>query len=161
MCSSDLWPLLFIGLAVFILLRADADAWPLGPRSFWQSFAESEVLEHRFFALLITAFAFFEWAIETGRLRSRRAIFIFPALCALGGALLMTHTHSLGAMKDETLAEISHSAIALLGVTAGWSRWLELRLPVQEKSKTAAALRWVWPVCLAMVGLVLLDYRES
>lgn len=73
----------------------------------------------------------------------------------------MTHTHSLGAMKDETLAEISHSAIALLGVTAGWSRWLELRLPAQEKSKTATALRWVWPVCLAMVGLVLLDYRES
>ena len=155
------WPLLFIGLAVFILLRADADAWPLGPRPFWQSFAESEVLEHRFFALLITAFAFFEWAVETGRLRSRRAVFIFPVLCALGGALLMTHTHSLGAMKDETLAEISHSAIALLGVTAGWSRWLELRLPAQEKSKTATALRWVWPVCLAMVGLVLLDYRES
>lgn len=155
------WPLLFIGLAVFILLRADADAWPLGPRSFWKSFAESEVLEHRFFVLLITAFAFFEWAVETGRLRSRRAAFIFPVLCALGGALLMTHTHNLGAMKDETLAEVSHSAIALLGVTAGWSRWLELRLPAQEESKTATALRWVWPICLAMVGLVLLDYRES
>jgi copper resistance protein D len=155
------WPLLFIGLAVFIILRADPDAWPLGPRSFWRSFAESDVLEHRIFALLITAFAVFEWAVETGRLQSRRAAMVFPALCAFGGAFLMTHSHAVGALKDETLVEMSHIPIALFGVTMGWGRWLQLRLPQGDSPKLIAALNWIWPVCLALAGLVLLDYRES
>lgn len=152
------WPLLFIGLAVFILLRADPEAWPLGPRPFWASFSYPDVLEHRVYALLITAFAFFEWAVETGRFQSRMAAYVFPLMCAAGGALLLTHSHALGNIKDEMLVEMSHTPIALLGATAGWSRWLELRLPQQRESKIAA---YVWPVCLVLVGVVLLDYRES
>ena len=53
----------------------------------------------------------------------------FPLLCAAGGALLLTHNHSIGNIKEELLAEMSHAPIALLGATAGCSRWLELRLP--------------------------------
>ena len=155
------WPLLFIGLAVFIVLRADPDTWPLGPRSFWRSFAEAEVLEHRFFAVLIAAFAMFEWAVETGRLRSMRAALVFPSLCAIGGALLMTHSHALGSLKEEALVEMSHTPIALLGATAGWSRWLELRLPGQQNRGLKPILNWIWPICLALVGLILLNYRES
>jgi putative copper resistance protein D len=155
------WPLLFIGLAVFILLRADPEAWPLGPRSFWGSFAEAEVLEHRVFALLITAFAVFEWAVETGRLQSRRAAMVFPALCAIGGAFLLTHSHALGNAKEETLTEMSHGPIALFGITAGWSRWVQLRLPERDYSRIRRVLSWIWPVCLVLVGIVLLNYRES
>ncbi len=121
------WPLLFIGLAVFILLRADPENWPLGPRPFWASFSSPDVLQHRMYALLITAFAIFEWAVETGRVTSRIATYVFPLMCAAGGALLLTHSHALGNIKEEMLAEMSHTPIALLGATAGWSRWLELR----------------------------------
>lgn len=158
------WPLLFMALAAFIVLRADPEAWPLGPRPFWASFAESEVLEHRFFALLIIGFAIFQWAVETGRAKSQVAALIFPALCAVGGAVLLTHSHAFGNMKDETLVEISHSSIALLGATAGWSRWLELRLPSDaagNSPRLRAAARWCWPVCLMLVGMLLLDYREA
>ena len=52
---------------------------------------------------------------------------MFPAVCALGGALLLTHNHTLGNVKEELLTEISHTAIALFAVFAGWTRWLELR----------------------------------
>ena len=152
------WPLLFIGLAVFILLRADPENWPLGPRPFWASFSSPDVLQHRIYALLITAFAVFEWAVETGRVKSRAASYVFPLICAAGGALLLTHSHALGNIKEEMLAEMSHTPIALLGATAGWSRWLELRLPDKRKSKIAA---YAWPVCIILVGIVLLDYRES
>ncbi|WP_446744940.1 copper resistance D family protein [Silvibacterium acidisoli] len=158
------WPLLFICLAVFIVLRADPEAWPLGPRPFWASFAESEVLEHRFFALLIVGFAVFQWAVETGRWQSPRAALVFPGLCAIGGAVLLTHSHAFGNVKDETLVEISHSSIALLGATAGWSRWMELRLPpdsAEGESRLRTVTRWIWPVCLILVGVVLLDYREA
>lgn len=160
------WPLLFIGLAIFIILRADADTWPLGPRSFWASFAEVDVLEHRIFALLITSFAIFEWAVETGRLKSEKAALVFPALCAVGGALLITHTHATSNIKDEVFAEMSHTPIALLGATAGWGRWLELRglegePASDQRSGVIRIASWLWPLCLILVGLILLNYRES
>ena len=34
---------------------------------------------------------------------------IFPALVAVAGALLLTHSHSLGNIKEEVLAELSES----------------------------------------------------
>ncbi|MBV8630642.1 MAG: CopD family protein, partial [Silvibacterium sp.] len=160
------WPLLFIGLAIFIVVRADADAWPLGPRSFWATFAESDVLQHRLYALLITCFAVFEWAVETGRLKSEKAALVFPALCAAGGALLLTHSHATGNIKDELLAEMSHTPVALLGATAGWGRWLELRAfwsesPNRQVSAVSRIASWMWPLCLALVGLILVNYRET
>jgi len=152
------WPIVFVGLAVFIVLRADPDCWPLGPRPFWASMYAPDVLQHRLYAVLICAFAAFEWGIQTGRLHSRWAASVFPVLCAAGGALLLTHNHSIGNVKEELLAEMSHTPIALLGATAGCSRWLELRLPGHKESRFAS---FVWPVCLMLVGLMLLDYRES
>ena len=152
------WPLVFAGLAVFILLRADPECWPLGPRPFWASFTAPDVLQHRLYSLLILAFAAFEWGIQTGRMHSRWAARVFPLLCAAGGALLLTHNHTIGNVKEELLAEMSHTPIALLGATAGWSRWLELRLPGERESRFAS---YIWPVCLMLVGLVLLNYRES
>lgn len=156
------WPLLFIALAVFIVLRADPEAWPLGPRPFWASFAEADVLEHRFFAVLITAFAIYEWAVQTGRVRAMKAALVFPTMCAVGGAVLLTHSHALGNVKDEMLAEMTHTPIALLGATAGMSRWLELRLSREDREwKVAKVASWFWPICLILVGIVLMDYRES
>ena len=153
------WPLLFVGLAVFIVLRADPENWPLGPRSFWGSFSSPDVLQHRLYAVLITLFAFFEWAVATGRWRgSVRAAYVFPLLCAAGGAALLTHSHGLSNVKDEMLAELAHTPIAILGAAAGWGRWLQLRLPGTRAARTAGL---VWPLCLALVGVVLLDYRES
>lgn len=157
------WPLLFLGLAVFILLRADPECWPLGPRPFWPSFTAPDVLEHRAYALLIAAFAFFEWGAETNRLAWPRARYIFPLLCAAGGALLLTHTHALGEGKDEVFAELSHTPIAILGAAAGWGRWLELRLDdaPEPPSRMHRVATWLWPVCLMLIGVLLLDYRES
>ena len=152
------WPLLFIGLAVFILLRADPENWPLGPRSFWQSFSSPDVLEHRTYALLISCFAIFEWAVENHVLRSKKAAYVFPMICAMGGAVLLTHSHGLGNVKEEMLAELSHTPIAVLGATAGWGRWIELRLPGQRVARIAS---YIWPVCLMLVGIILLAYRES
>jgi copper resistance protein D len=158
------WPLLFLALAAFIVLRADPECWPLGPRPFWGSFTAPDVLEHRLFAALAAAFAFFEWGVRTGRLRSPAARFVFPAMCAAGGALLLTHAHALGEGTDEVFAELSHTPMAILGAAAGWSRWLELRLeagdaPQDRRSRRIAA--WIWPACLLLIGLLLLNYRES
>lgn len=151
------WPLAFLGLALFLFLRADPEAWPLGPRGFWASFYNPEDLQHRLYILLIVSFVAFEWSIQTQRLRSSKAALVFPAVCALGGALLLTHNHTLGNVQEELLTEISHTAIALFAVFAGWTRWLELR--GSGRGKLIAA--WTWPMCLVCIGLVLLNYREA
>jgi copper resistance protein D len=151
------WPLIFLALAAFIFLRADPENWPLGPNGFWESFDNSEVLQHRAFAALTIAFGLFEWAVRTGRIRSERAALVFPLVCALGGALLLAHSHSLGNVKEELLAELTHVPLALLAVAAGGARWLELRLPSGDRRIPS----FVWPLCFVLIGLLLLLYRES
>ena len=151
------WPLTFAGLSLFILLRADPENWPLGPRPFWASFSAPDVLQHRAAALLILVFATFECAVQAGKLRARWAASIFPAMCALGAAILLTHNHAAGNTAEDLLASLSHTPIALLGATAGWILWLELRLPPGRAARFAG---YLWPVFLAAAGLVLLNYRE-
>jgi putative copper resistance protein D len=151
------WPLAFLALGVFLFLLADVEYWPLGPVPFWRGFLVSEALQHRLAVLLIVAFAFYERQVQTGRATAPATALVFPFVCFLGGALLLTHSHSLNNPRDELLAELSHVPIAILGVAAGWSRWLELRLPGGPRR----ALSWVWPVCFVLVGVILLIYRES
>jgi copper resistance protein D len=152
------WPLAFFGLSAFLFLRSDPETWPLGPIGFWATLADPEVLLHRFFAVLVIALAVFEWRVQTGRVASGRARLIFPILIAVSGALLLTHSHSLGNLKEEVLAELSHIPIAIFAVTAGWSRWLELRLPSENQTRSVMAR--LWPLCIALIGVVLLNYRE-
>ncbi len=151
------WPLALLGLAVFLFLRSDPEVWPLGEIGVWESLRDVEVLQHRVFVLLIIAFALFEWGVRTGRLRDPRAALVFPLLTALGGALLLTHSHAIANIKDQLLIELSHTPLALAGIAAGWSRWLELRAdgPVRRWAG------WVWPVCFVLVGAILLNYREA
>lgn len=151
------WPLIFLVLAVFIFVRADPENWPLGPNGFWESFDQIEVVQHRAAALMVVAFALFEWRVQKQRTRSPIAPLIFPAVCILGGALLLTHTHALQNSKDQVLAELSHTPLALLAVVAGCMRWLELRLPRNEVWIPAK----IWPVCFMLIGALLLTYKEG
>src|SRR5208282_1606662 len=152
------WPLIFLALSVFLFLRSDPETWPLGPSGFWVKLQDPEVLLHRIFSLLVIALAIFEWRVQTGRVATERARLIFPALVAAASALLLTHSHSLGNIKEEVLAELSHAPLAICGIVAGWSRWLEIRLPAENKVRDKMA--WLWPTCLVLIGLLLLNYRE-
>jgi copper resistance protein D len=150
------WPLAFLGLALFLLIRADSENWPLGPRGFWESFQVAEVAQHRVFVLLIVLFALFEWRVARQTMRRPWYALVFPAVCLAGGALLLTHTHPLGNIKEELLAELSHTSIALMAITAASARWLELRAP-----RRSAALGFLWALCFVGIGLMLTFYRES
>ncbi len=156
---AKIWPLMFLGLAVFLFLRADPENWPLGPNGFWASFREADVLQHRAAVLLIIVFALFQWAVETNRVKSHAAALVFPGVCAIGGIVLLTHMHAVTNIKQEMLVELSHTPLAIFGIIAGWSRWLELRLP--QENNTRKYLAWVWPVCFIFVGLILMDYHEA
>lgn len=151
------WPLVFLGLAGFLLVRSDPEVWPLGPVGFWESLRDVEVLQHRLAALLVAGFAVFEWRVRAGGLAGGRAAYVFPIACAVGGGLLLTHTHAISDLKEALLIEISHTPLALAAIVAGWSRWLELRLD-PPGNRIAG---WIWPVALIVIGLSLLLYREA
>jgi putative copper resistance protein D len=151
------WPLVFLALALFIFLRADPENWPLGPNGFWESFLEAEVLQHRLFTLIIIAFAIFEWRVQTRRAKSQKAALVFPAVCAIGGVILFTHSHALSNVKEETLVEWSHMPIGLLAVLAGWARWTELRISPDMRK----VFSWIWPICFVLIGTALMLYREA
>jgi putative copper resistance protein D len=150
------WPLLFFGLAGLLFVRNDPRAWPLGPAGFWESLSLPDVLQHRTFVVLIVALSVFEWMVRGGRLARRPWGYVFPLLCAVGGGLLLTHSHAMVDLKNEFLAELTHVPIGILGAFAGWARWLELRLP--DAGRPAG---WLWIACFASIGLLLLVYREA
>ena len=150
------WPLVLLGLAAFLFFRNDPRAWPLGPAGFWESLTLPDVLQHRTFVVLIVAFAVFEWMVRTGRLPARPWGYVFPLLCAVGGGLLLTHSHAMFNLKDEFLAEVTHAPIGILGAFVGWGRWLELRLPAAGRGPG-----WLWTLCLIAIGLILVVYREA
>jgi copper resistance protein D len=151
------WPLLLLLLAGFLLLRADPEVWPMGEIGLIESLKDPEVLQHRLFSLLIVAFALFEWGVRTGRIAALGPRRVFPLLTALGGTLLLTHSHALGNVKEEVLVDLTHLPIAVLGIGAGWARWLEIEAP-DEEGRWAG---WLWPACFVLIGLLLLGYRES
>jgi putative copper resistance protein D len=151
------WPLLFIALGVFLLIRSDPEVWPLGDIGFFASLRDPEVVQHRIFVVLIAAFGLFEWGVRTGRIRRPGAALVFPLLTAAGGMLLLTHSHALSNIKEQLLIEITHVPLALAGITAGWARWAELRL--EGRGSTIAS--WIWPIAFVVVGIILLLYREA
>ncbi len=152
------WPLVFLGLAAFIFLRADEAAWPLGRIGFFDSLRDPEIAQHKLAMLLIVAFGLFEWRVRLGKIKEGSAPYVFPLVTAVAAAVLLTHSHGFANPKEEMLIEITHTPLALVGVAAGWSRWLELRLDAGCAQRAAAL---VWPNCFVLAGLLLLFYREA
>jgi putative copper resistance protein D len=151
------WPLLMLGLAGFLFLRADEAVWPLGELGLLESLRDPEIAQHRIFLVLIVAFAVFEWRVRTGRIESAWAPLAFPLVTGAGGALLLTHSHGLANIKEEFLIEITHTPLALVGLLAASARWLEIRLD-SDAGRIAGRL---WPVAFMLAGLMLVVYREA
>ena len=151
------WPLFFLGMAVFLLVRNDPGSWPLGPQGFWEGMRHATVVQHRLFVLIVIAFGVFEWMVRTGRLRSRACALVFPILCAVGGGLLLTHSHASLNLKAEYLIEVTHAPLGVLALAMGWARWLELRLPGDQGHFPGR----VWAAGMSLIGVLLLLYRES
>ena len=153
---AEYWPLLLIGIAIFIFIRADTESWPVGPQGFWACWLKPEVFQHRVAALVCIGFAIFELRVRRTQHANSPMALVFPLMCAAGGALLLTHSHPITSVKDNLLIELSHVPMGVAAVFAGWARWLEIRLPAKDRTIPA----WIWPVCFVIIGAGLLNYRE-
>jgi putative copper resistance protein D len=153
---AECWPLLLIGMAGFIFLQADSECWPIGWKGFWACWVDPESFQHRIAALVCAAFGVFELRVRRQKKDNDSSALVFPLMSAIGGAVLLTHSHAIVNVKESTLVELSHVPMGVMAVFAGWTRWLELRLP--EKSRVIPS--WIWPMCFVIIGLMLLNYRE-
>ena len=153
---AEYWPLLLVGIAIFIFVQADTECWPVGAKGFWACWANPEAFQHRLAALVCVAFAVFELQVRRRKWENDRMALIFPLMVAAGGVVLLTHTHAITNVKENLLVELTHVPLGLLAVFAGWSRWLELRLPANDRKIPS----WIWPVCFTLIGVGLLNYRE-
>jgi putative copper resistance protein D len=153
---AEYWPLLLVGIAIFIFVQADTECWPVGAKGFWACWANPEAFQHRLAALVCVAFAVFELRVRRRKWENDRMALIFPLMVATGGVVLLTHSHAITNVKENLLVELTHVSLGMLAVFAGWARWLEIRLPPKDRAIPA----WIWPVCFVLIGVGLLNYRE-
>ena len=151
------WPLVLAGLAVPMFARADPEVWPIGHLGLLESLRDPEVVQHRLLECLTALIGVLEWRVRTGRAVSARAPLVFPLLCALGGLLLLTHSHALANVKDQLLIEITHLPLVAAAIVAAWSRWIEVRLD----GRPSRIAGWIWPLAIVAAGISLLLYREQ
>jgi copper resistance protein D len=152
------WPLLLIVLAGFLFLRSEAEGWPTGSLTLAESVRDPEFIQHKTFMVLLTGFAVFEWGVRNQAMRNDWAKYVFPLICALGGMMLLTHSHSIANVKELLLLEMTHMPLAVFAIWSGWTRWLELRL---EDGRAKVVAGWLWPTFFCLTAITLLLYREA
>ncbi len=151
------WPAMFFVLAGFLFLRSDPEDWPAGDIGFWDSLKDAEPLQHKMIVLLVIVFGSFEWSVRAGFLKKPWAPLVYPILTAIGGGMLLMHSHNISDVKEQFLIEMTHIPLALAAVVSAWARWLELRLdPPLNRT-----FGWVWPAMYVFMGFLLLEYREA
>jgi putative copper resistance protein D len=152
------WPLLIIGLSGFVAWNIDPEGWQTGVVGFWAQLWSPEVVQHRIMLALTALLGVAEWRVRSGRHPQSPARYVFPVVCLLAGVLLLTHVHEVGNSRSAFLMELSHLALGLVLLVAGWSRWLELRLAPTAGDRRSGRL---WGPALTVFGLLLIFYRES
>jgi putative copper resistance protein D len=153
------WPLGFVALSIFIMLRSDAaSSWPFGPMGFWEGLLSSdEILLHRLGGLIACVLGCIEWRTRLNGQPDTHLPYVIPMLCTVGGILLLGHAHEGFQPKEEFLIQITHNAIGMLAVIMACGRWLELRLtPLAGRLAGVASV-----FALLLIGLILLFYRET
>lgn len=153
------WPLGLALLGVFVFLRSMAvdGVRPFGPNAFWATtLANAEAFQHRLAGLLAISLGLLEWRARLSDRPGARIRYVFPALAAAGGLLLLVHSHVAFETKSSYLVQVTHTAMGLLAVLIACTRLLELRLaPAGRVAGTASY------VAMLLVALVLVFYREA
>jgi copper resistance protein D len=154
---AGIWPLSFVGLAIFLLFRNDPGVWPVGPIGFWESVGRrSDVLQHRLYVFMVGGLGVIEWMGRAGKIHRSWWTFLFPGLCLVGSLMLFLHFHDGGLQQADSLTHIQHTVIGILALLAAISRWLELRLA--EEGRFYGKL---WGLCVTLLGMILVFfYRE-
>jgi putative copper resistance protein D len=154
------WPLALVALGVFVFLRSLAvdGVWPFGPRGFWQTtLLSAEDMQHRLAAVLAVTLGLVEWRARRDRRPDSRLAYVFPALAAAGGLLLLVHSHVAFELKSSYLVQVTHTFMGALAILIACGRLLELRL----ESRLGRLAGVGASLAMLLIALTLIFYREA
>jgi hypothetical protein len=155
------WPACFLLAGIFVLVWSDTELWPFGHRQWLEALENNrEVLQHKTFALLLLGLGAIEWQRVRGVLRSTWSAWIFPVIAIAGSIILIFHQHEGGMVGEhhmETMARIQseHLSYTVTGLGIGVAKGLS-----EMKLRSLAIFGKVWPILLAILGVLLIFYRE-
>jgi hypothetical protein len=150
--SSVLW----IAFGLYLIPSMDPESWPWGPKRFVDLFSDLPVLQHKLLALIPIAFGVVGILRQRGLLGRPGWAYVFlPVLGVVGGGSLFFHFHE-GRFHFDAIY-LQHAAMASAALGLG----VALVIAGRRREGGKAILKWVWPVFLVVLGLVLLLYSES
>jgi len=114
-------------------------------------------MQHRIGAGLALALGLAEWRARTAAAPATALRYLFPFLAAVGGVVLLMHSHTPFEPKSDYLIQVTHTAMGVLAVLVAVGRWLELRTASRLGRAGGAASA----MALLALALVLLFYREA
>jgi hypothetical protein len=155
------WPACFLLAGIFVLIWSDTELWPFGHRQWLEALRNnSEVLQHKTFAILLLGLGAIEWQRARGALRAAWSGWIFPVIAVAGSIILIFHHHEGGMVGEhhmETMARIQseHMTYTISGLAIGLTKGLS-----EMKSRYAAFFGKTWPTLMVILGILLMFYRE-
>ena len=155
------WPIVFALAGVFVLVWSDTELWPFGPQSWATQLAnDSEVLQHKTFAVILLVLAVIELQKVRGKLSAAWAAWVFPVLAIGGSVLLLFHQHGGGMHGPnhmEVMARIQseHAGYAMAGVGIGLSKAFS-----ETRSAWQPFFQRLWPALMMVLGALLMTYVE-
>ena len=148
--SSAIW----IVFGLYLIPTSDPESWPWGPQRFVELFRDPIVLQHKLLALIPIVFGVAGLLRLRGTLGTRGFTYIVAVLAVLGGGSLFFHFHE-GRIHIDAIY-LQHVVMGSTAVALG----VALLVAGRRRAGPASLLRWSWPAFLAVLGLVLVVYRE-
>lgn len=143
----------------FTLICCDHDAWPIGSLSFVETFfgEDHEIIQHKSYAILALAIAFFEMLRRTGKVRHPAWSAPLVLLVLVSSLSLLDHSH--GNHPAAAKIQFHHSLMGIVGIGAAFSKGLASWLPgASPQMRTWWEVSWAGSIIL--FGLLLLAYSE-
>ena len=146
---------------LFLLVWSDHEAWPIGHLTFTQTLfgGDHEILQHKFYALLLITLGLLEWLRRGGRLTHWAWRLPLPALAVVGGLMLFLHSH--GDHPAAHKIALHHAAMGSLALLAGSCKFISARTDAAP-SGVSRVSRWEvgWAALVLAIGIQLLFYSE-
>jgi len=160
-----LLPLSMFGAGGYLLLWSDHDAWPIGPRSFAETFfsPDWETTQHKIYAILLIVVGSIELVRRFRRIGLTAWAVPLPAFAIMGGAMLFLHSH--GPHPSAHTIALHHTVMGTMAVAAGVCKLVGdnahrgSRLH-ETATQNRNAWEFVWASLILLIGFQLLMYKE-
>jgi len=159
--AKYVWPASFLLSGLFVLVWSDTELWPFGQSPWLDAMMQdSEVLQHKTFAVLLLVLGFIEWQRARGALRAAWSGWVFPVLAIGGSVLLLFHQHAGGMhgpdhMERMARIQSEHLSYSIAGIGIALTRSLS-----EIETNWQKVFGKIWPILMMVLGILLTFYRE-